>query len=132
MIDLILEALKTQAAADTLGYFGAWVLSPFLAFAYVQFAKRDRIEKGAPKLSAARLRMLASGSSFLFVLFFANRLAGWPLDRAVTHAIGVAICYPLLMVFYFSRLKRLEPDTAGEMGGNDATELQMGPEDRKP
>jgi hypothetical protein len=86
---------------------------------------------GKPKLPAWQLRALASVSTFLMALFFTNRLASWPMDRALDHAVAAAVCYPALMFLYMSRIRKYDPEMAEDLGGDAATELRM-VDDKKP
>ena len=131
VLEAAIAALRSQSGADLLAYAGAWAVAPMVAHMYIQFTKATRREMGKPKLPAWQLRALASASSFLMALFFANRLAGWPIDRAVDHAVAVAFCYPALMFLYMSRIRKYDPAMADDLGGDAATELRM-VDDKKP
>lgn len=131
ILEAIMAALKDQTGADLLGYAGAWGVSPMVAHMYIQFTKNTRREMSKDKLPAWQLRGMASITSLLMALFFANRLAGWPMDRALDHAIAVAVCYPALMFVYMSRIRKYDPDMAKDLGGDAATELRMVKNDDK-
>jgi hypothetical protein len=53
------------------------------------------------------------------------------MDRALDHAVAVAVCYPALMFLYMSRIRKYDPEMAEDLGGDAATELRM-VDDKKP
>lgn len=129
MLEAILKALSDATAGDVLGYTGAWLVAPTLCFVYIQFIKRSRIETGRAKLSAWVLRGIAFAVTFLLALFFTERLAGWPLERALNHAVGIALSYPLLMTIILARMQKYAPDIAEDLGGAMPTEFRFSDSD---
>jgi hypothetical protein len=129
MIEAILNALSAATAGDVLGYTGAWLVSPTLCYVYIQFVKGTRADTGRTKLSAWTLRGLAFGVTFMLAMFFAWRLAGWSLDRALNHAIAIAVSYPLLMTIILARMQKYAPDIAEDLGGNMPTEFRFSDSD---
>lgn len=121
MIDAFLTALQGKAATDWIAYFGVWVLSPWVAFFYVQFYKQGRDAK-AP---ARNLRALASGITFALSFAFGWRMARWPLEDSLNAAIAAAVCYPVLMHVYIARLKKFDAEAAEDIGGDAPTELRI-------
>lgn len=129
MIEAILNALAAATAGDVMGYTGAWLASPTLCFVYIQFIKGTRVETGRAKLGAWALRGIAFAVTFLLALFFTWRLAGWSLDRALNHAVAIAVSYPLLMTVILARMQKYAPDIAEDLGGNMPTEFRFNDND---
>lgn len=130
MIEAILKALSDATAGDVLGYSGAWLVAPTLCFVYIQFIKGTRADTGRAKLGAWVLRGMAFAVTFLLALFFTWRLAGWSLDRALNHAVAIAISYPLLMTVILERMQKYAPDIAEDLGGNMPTEFRFSDSDK--
>ena len=125
MVEAILNALAAATAGDVMGYTGAWLFAPTLCFVYIQYIKVSRIDDGRAKHSAWVLRGIAFAVTFLLALFFTWRLAGWSLDRALNHAVAIAISYPLLMTVILTRMQKYAPDIAEDLGGNMPTEFRI-------
>lgn len=110
-----MNALQEKAAQDALGYAGVWLVGPLASFWYVNQVKRTRKKRGAP-LSAWQMRGLASLMAFVAAMFFGNRMAGWPLDKALNHGVAVAFTFPLLVAVLLDKIKRVAPDVAQDIG----------------
>ena len=115
MIEAFIKALQDTVGTDILGYAGVWVLSPLISFYYVNQLKRTRKNQGRP-LSAWQMRGLASLVALIMAMFFSNRLAGWPLDRAVNHSVAIAFSFPLLITILLDKLQQVAPRIIDEIG----------------
>lgn len=115
MFEAFIKALQDTVGSDILGYSGVWAVSPLVAFYYVNQVKRTRKNQCRP-LSAWQLRGLAGLVAFIMAMFVSNRMAGWPLERAVNHSVAVALSFPLLITVLLDRLHKVAPNLADEIG----------------
>lgn len=125
LLSAILEALKTQTAANILTAAGMYIACPLVVHLYIQYAKATRRQSGAGKLGPWTLRAIASGGTFGLAILVGWRLGKWPLPDAVDHALAIAIAYPLAMTVYLSWLDKHQPELAQDFGELDATELAI-------
>lgn len=113
---------------DAVGGLGVYLVTPSAALWYGKRIKRTRRKAGDP-LSDWDFIGMCAALSFLAALFFANRLAGWPLDRAINHALFVAFVLPWGLPKVVALLERVAPDIADEFdvpteySGEDTTEI---------
>lgn len=115
MIETILKALEEATAGDVLAYTGVYVAAPLGTLWLVNQVKRTRKNLGR-KLTAWQLRSMAALVSGLAATFFGNRMADWPVDKAVNHAIVVAFLFPIIATFLISKVKAVAPSVAQDMG----------------
>lgn len=115
MIEALLKALQDATAQDMLGYAGVWLVGPLVTFFYVNQIKRTRKRQGRA-LTAWQMRGMASLLAFIVAMFFANRMASWPLDKAFNHAITVAFTFPLLVAILLDKIQKVAPDIAEDIG----------------
>ncbi|MBX9609686.1 MAG: hypothetical protein K2Y51_25985 [Gammaproteobacteria bacterium] len=102
-------------------YFGAYVVSPFVAHAHVELAKDARKRAGKPKLGKWQLRILAAAFCFPCAMLVTVMVAQWPLDRALGHSLFVSWAYPAFMKVYMDYLKAKRPALAADFGSGDTT-----------
>jgi len=110
ILNLIVEALSSQTAGDTLTAAGIYVASPLAVHIYLTFVKYDRRERGFVPLGDWTVRGIAALGTWALALFVAWRLGNWPIEDAIDHATSIAIFYPFAMWMYMSWLKVNRPE----------------------
>jgi len=115
MIDILLKAAQDATAGDVLAYAGVYIAAPLGTLWLVNQVKRSRKNMGR-KLTAWHLRVMAALVSGLAAMFFGNRMAEWPIDRALNHAIVVAFLFPLIATILIERVKAVAPGVADDLG----------------
>lgn len=134
MIETILKALERATADDVLAYAGVYIAAPLGTLWLVNQLKRTRKNMGR-KLTVWELRGMAALISGLSAMFFANRMAGWPVDKAVNHAVVVMFLFPLIATILINKVKSVAPNVADDLGdlptelrAADTTEMTAVPE----
>ncbi len=115
MIETLLKALEQATAGDVLAYAGVYIAAPLGTLWLVNEVKRTRKHLGR-KLSVWQLRSMAALVSGVSSLFFGNRMAGWPIDQALNHAIVVMFLFPLIATVLIERVKAVAPGVADDLG----------------
>lgn len=115
MIETILKALEQATAGDVLAYAGVYIAAPLGTLWLVNQVKRTRKNLGR-KLTVWQLRSMAAIVSGLAATFFGNRMAGWPVDKAVNHAVVVMFLFPIIATFLIGKMKAVAPNVAHDMG----------------
>jgi len=115
MIETLLKALEQATAGDVMAYAGVYIAAPLGTLWLVNQVKRTRKNLGR-KLTVWQLRSMAAVVSSLAALFFGNRMAGWPVDKALNHAIVVAFLFPLIATILIERVKVVAPGVAEDLG----------------
>lgn len=115
MIETLLKALEQATAGDVLAYAGVYVAAPLGTLWLVNQVKRTRKHLGR-KMTAWQLRSMAVVISGLAALFFGNRMAHWPIDQALNHAVVVMFLFPLIATILIERVKAVAPGVADDLG----------------
>lgn len=109
LIEAVLRAIASMDAATLLTAAGVYIATPLLVHIQIQFLKFERRERCAPELGRWTLRAIAFVLCAAIALFIGWRLGRWPLDKAIDHAVNVAVMYPLAMWAYMAYLKDKYP-----------------------
>lgn len=112
---MLLKAVEDATAGDVLAYAGVYIAAPLGTLWLVNQVKRSRKNMGR-KLTAWQLRVMAALVSGLAATFFGNRMAAWPIDKAVNHAVVVMFLFPLIATVLIERVKAVAPGVADDLG----------------
>jgi len=116
-------------AALSWDVIAVWLAAPGLALFWVEWLKAQCKRKGQP-LSTITLVVADSFLALGLAIATGAGLFHWEVDRAIRHGIGVAIALPLLASVIFSKVSKLAPDLAEDMG-YDAIPTQYRVDDDK-
>lgn len=100
---------------DALGLFIVYAVVPVVAFVYAKRVRRARRKMNHP-MSGFEFWGMLSMVAGLSALFVGQQLCGWPVDRALKHAIFMTFLLPVSLPWMLDQVEKRAPDLAEDIG----------------